>query len=81
MTDVNPTVAQMSQAWGVDAVGPMIELAVYTELKQLFFIQPISVNDEQADIAILRHPRPIAFSNIPQRPQPPNHGQPPQQAA
>jgi N-acyl-D-amino-acid deacylase len=56
---INPTVAEFAARRGVDPVEAIIDLALETDMKQLF-VQPVSslANDEDA-IEILKHPRTV----------------------
>src|SRR5439155_21372791 len=54
----NPTVADAAAARGVDPVELIIDLAVETELRQLF-AQPLTPSDDDLVLAALRHPHSV----------------------
>jgi N-acyl-D-amino-acid deacylase len=58
LVSLNPTVAELAAAQGIDPVEVIIERAVATDLRQ-FFVQPLGPNSEDELLEMLRHPRAI----------------------
>jgi N-acyl-D-amino-acid deacylase len=54
----NPTVAEVADARGMDAVELILDLAVASELHQLF-TQPLTPADDDALLEAMRHPRTV----------------------
>ena len=54
----NPTVDEMAAQRGVDPVDLIIDLALATDFDQLF-VQPFAAVDDEALLAIMRHPRTV----------------------